>query len=389
MGPLKRDGQVAGEEREPRAAGADDAERAEERGDAAWLEARERGDSPLPHIDPQRAESYQRIEEAIADLPELAPPVGWDTELQAQLDALDARDASMAAEEAAAVDEAAESAAHVDGALEDRAAVAVEVPLARGSRQLPMPTPMPISMPTAAALPVSRWHRFGELGRRASASPPGSLSLWIPAAGALGMAAAVLVLAFGVLDGPTVPQGVEDGRQMAAVAARPAGGESGSAQRGSATPASQSFAQRADARPQRPDATLAAEEPPPPPRLRVVAAPGAVTRGGPDAPARGDLLTVDVSAGRGQLRLYRNRAEVARCPGSAQCGSGEGQLVVLSYPLVLPGEYRAVYYEGAGMDGPSAGLAEDQRRCRQLAEQAAGTGAAGCRWQMTVAREVK
>ncbi len=84
---MKREGR--GRPGEPREQPAGAQAAAEDREDQAWLQARERGDAPLPHIDPQRAESYQRIEEALSDLPELEPPEGWELVVRAELDALE------------------------------------------------------------------------------------------------------------------------------------------------------------------------------------------------------------------------------------------------------------------------------------------------------------
>jgi hypothetical protein len=57
-----------------------------EREDEAWLMARARGES-AEHPDPARAESYLRLERALAALPPPAPGRGWQADVLAAIDA--------------------------------------------------------------------------------------------------------------------------------------------------------------------------------------------------------------------------------------------------------------------------------------------------------------
>jgi hypothetical protein len=59
--------------------GADHADHA----DRAWLSARERGEEPLPPIDPQRAAAYRGLQKLIASLPDDPVPEGWNDDVLA------------------------------------------------------------------------------------------------------------------------------------------------------------------------------------------------------------------------------------------------------------------------------------------------------------------
>lgn len=62
-------------------------EEKEDREDMAWLEALERGDSTLPQIDPERAETYQRMQLEISSLGEdMDPPDDWKNAVYAEMD---------------------------------------------------------------------------------------------------------------------------------------------------------------------------------------------------------------------------------------------------------------------------------------------------------------
>lgn len=347
--------------------GLSDAERAEDRADAAWLEARERGASPLPHVDPQRAESYQRIGEAIADLPDLAPPPGWDAKLRAHLEAHERapREVAAVAEASSVVDEAGEAA----DAAGVSVAVASEVPF------FPGPSAPPKQPAKTARGSTREMARTPREATPVESPPRQPVSLWLPAAGALAMAAAALVLAFGA--GPLARRRSPGSDASTSQPSAARGGQVAAA--GSALDDGADL-QTSSLRAAR---TLPSE---------VVAAPGQVNRSAaPGAAALGDRFTLELVAPAGQLRLYRNHVEVARCPGAAECTveeRGAERRVALRYPMNVPGEYRAVYYQGSAMEERSQGLAEDQRRCRTLDEQAGARGSV-CRWQMTVAHEVR
>lgn len=61
-------------------------ERDKDRADIEWLEARERGDTQLPPIAPERAEAYDKMQLEISSLPLMSAPEGWDALLYAELE---------------------------------------------------------------------------------------------------------------------------------------------------------------------------------------------------------------------------------------------------------------------------------------------------------------
>lgn len=65
--------------------------------DVAWLEAKERGDSDLPALDPQRAAAYERLFELVGQLPDEAPPAEWNDEVLTSIRAGAAKPAVPAA----------------------------------------------------------------------------------------------------------------------------------------------------------------------------------------------------------------------------------------------------------------------------------------------------
>lgn len=362
-----------------------EAQRAEDLADEEWLAKRERGSSQLPHIDPQRAEGYQRIEEAIADLPELSPPAGWDAELRAQLAAMDRGGAALPAgtrQEGGAKDLDVDSDGEegVDAGDEGGLGVAME-----------MPSDVPIVPLSSIQMKKPRETARGstrEMARTpreisATAAPPRKpFPLWAPAVGSLAMAAGVLVMAFGAGGRSPDPQEASGGSEATASHVHSTHAIAQTVAKADVAPSSASGARGVSR-----DAAQ---------RLlpsSVIAAPGMpMRRGAPGAAAIGDRFSFELQAPPGQLRLYRNNVEVARCPGAAECvieERGAEQRVSLQYPMGVPGEYRAVFYQGAAMPARSHGLAEDQRRCRQLGEQSPDGSPPACRWQMAVAHEVK
>lgn len=102
----------------------------------------------------------------------------------------------------------------------------------------------------------------------------------------------------------------------------------------------------------RPDGSV-----PPPGQIVTELVHGTVARRG-DGAAVGDTLVVRAQVPqRGELRVYRGEAMVARCPGGATCRDDAGGVSV-EIQLDAPGRYRTVVF-GAGVAAPSGRATED------------------------------
>jgi hypothetical protein len=96
---------------------------------------------------------------------------------------------------------------------------------------------------------------------------------------------------------------------------------------------------------------------PPPGQIATEVRHGSVARRGEGA-AIGDTLVVRAQVPpRGELRIYRGDAMVARCPGGPTCRENAGGVSV-EMELDVPGRYRPVMF-GSGVASPSGRAADD------------------------------
>jgi hypothetical protein len=313
-----------------------EAEREEDRADWKWLNARERGEQPSLALDPRRIETYRRIEEAIGELPELFAPEGWSDAVLAEADRLDsARSRSLApvglvfgtidpfdASEVSTESDRVRLAATrtkswlASGTDSGLAVVGDEPPI--GAEDAPDDRDPSWPHPTLAA-PRAVESRHAHR--------------WLAVAGALALAAVVLLWL--VLRGQ---------------------------------PAYELKAQTREAEPQAQAPTQIASATVGDPQVAIVR--GDSRAGAATVASVGDTYTATLEVpveGGGELRLYRDDREVvARCPGTPGCTSSERAALVrlsLRLPLLAPGSYRLVYFEGPELGEPSGDFDRDLARC--------------------------
>ncbi len=276
-----------------------------EREDLEWLDARERGEAVLPPIDPQRAESYQRIQSTLAELPEMAAPEGWQGAIYDELDRLEAEERG---EKAPTTRSSVKVMLADDSGVVERAKLAEEERLE--ARQTAVAEKQPLLEEERGIAPIAS-------GKK----PKRRLGQWISGAATLGVAATALLWL-------SVSRRSTEGPETLAESARP-------------------------------QMTVVASAGDPRP-TRSGASPGTADVGS-------ILVSEFVTESPGVLRLYRNDKEVvAQCLGSEGCellSKGKWQTFKLQFKTATSGEYRAVFFKGAAMGEPRGSLDEDLKHC--------------------------